>query len=243
MTGDRWSRRTRATWQATLVVVPVVLLHQWRAEVSKCVGDRLSVYVHHGENAKKEANRSLKPFVDADIVLTTYEHLRIESTWTVVNRALLRMHWWRLVLDESQRVPKPANERSAMTAIAKACSELSRAHTWCMSGTPVGSVVDDLLGQLIVLGVQPYCDRGENGDAFWEREVSGRWRAHDAEALEIVHDLLGQIMMRHSKAQTMVGADGSRSAIVSLPKKTEVTTLLHLTDASERAVYGELERM
>ena len=147
------------------------------------------------------------------------------------------------MLDESQRVPKPANERSAMTAIAKACSELSRAHTWCMSGTPVGSVVDDLLGQLIVLGVQPYCDRGENGDAFWEREVSGRWRAHDAEALEIVHDLLGQIMMRHSKAQTMVGADGSRSAIVSLPKKTEVTTLLHLTDASERAVYGELERM
>ena len=51
------------------------------------------------------------------------------------------------MLDESQRVPKPANERSAMTAIAKACSELSRAHTWCMSGTPVGSVVDDLLGQ------------------------------------------------------------------------------------------------
>ena len=31
--------------------------------------------------------------------------------------------------------------------VAQACSELSRAHTWCMSGTPVGSVVDDLLGQ------------------------------------------------------------------------------------------------
>ena len=85
--------------------MPVVLLHQWRAEVIKCVGDRLSVYVHHGENAKKEANRSLKPFVDADIVLTTYEHLRIESTWTVVNRALLRMHWRALYTFSSPHLP------------------------------------------------------------------------------------------------------------------------------------------
>ena len=64
-----------------------------------------------------------------------------------------------MVLDESQRVPKPANERSALTAIAKSCAELSRTHSWCMSGTPVGSVVDDLLGQLMFLGVEPYCSR------------------------------------------------------------------------------------
>ena len=34
-----------------------------------------------------------------------------------------------------------------MTAIAKSLEDLSRTHSWCMSGTPVGSVVDDLLGQ------------------------------------------------------------------------------------------------
>ena len=57
-----------------------------------------------------------------------------------------------------------------------------------MSGTPVSSVVDDLLGQLIVLGVEPYCSRGDNGDAFWEREVRGRWNAKQPEGLEVVHE-------------------------------------------------------
>ena len=112
-----------------------------------------------------------------------------------------------------------------------------------MSGTPVGSVVDDLLGQLIFLGVEPYCSRGDNGDAFWEREVSNRWRARDPDALEVVHDLLGQIMMRHSKAQTMAGSTGQRLALVDLPPKVEDVVLLPLRDASERAVYGELEKM
>ena len=32
-----------------------------------------------------------------------------------------------------------------MTAIAKACQDLSRTHSWCMSGTPVGSVVQQPL--------------------------------------------------------------------------------------------------
>jgi hypothetical protein len=49
-------------------------------------------------------------------------------------------------------------------------------------------------------------------------------------------------MMRHSKAQTMAGPAGQRSALVALPPKTEDVVLLPLSDACERAVYGELER-
>jgi hypothetical protein len=54
-----------------------------------------------------------------------------------------------VVLDESQMVP--GNETST---IVRSCSSLSRCHSWLMSGTPMGSVVDDLLGQLIFLGVR-----------------------------------------------------------------------------------------
>ena len=192
---------------------------------------------------KKEGPKDFGPLQSADIVLTTYEVLRAEAPWYERHRCLLRMHWWRVVLDESQRVPKPAGAASAMTAIAKACQDLSRTHSWCMSGTPVGSVVDDLIGQLIFLGIEPYCSRGDNGDAFWEREVSARWKAHDPEALEVVHDLLGQVMMRHSKAQTMAGPGGQRTALVPLPPKTEDVVMLPLQDPAERVVYGELERM
>jgi hypothetical protein len=217
-------------------------------EITKSVGDRLKVYVHYGDNARKEYDKDLTPFLHHDVVLTTYQQLGHEAKWPARERAVLRMHWWRLVLDESQRVPKPANARSAMSEIAKSCADLSRTHSWCMSGTPVGSAavqqtVDNLLGQLIILGVEPYCNLGDNGDAFWEREISARWKARDPEALEVVHDLLGQIMMRHSKEQTMAdGADGERAKIVTLPEKTESTMLLPLADPSERAVYGELER-
>lgn len=73
---------------------------------------------------------------------------------------------------------------------ARSLADLSRTHSWLMSGTPSGNSVDDLLGQLMFLGVCPYADRGSEGDAFWEREVSSRWRRHDPDALEVVHDLV-----------------------------------------------------
>eukprot|EP00966_Prymnesium_polylepis_P213155 4937044-Prymnesium_polylepis.1 len=208
--------------KATLVVVPVVLLQQWASEIAKCAGGALRTHVYHGDVVSRHGGVDVGPFAEADIVLTTYEVLRQEAAMAWMQRALLRMHWWRVVLDEcahaparsprrarkhahartrrgthdhararrasamrarecgcpgfraarvgdqvrrararlltpaphrptsfmaAQRMPKPAGAASAMTAIAKACAELSRTHSWCMSGTPAGSVVDDLLGQ------------------------------------------------------------------------------------------------
>jgi hypothetical protein len=69
--------------------------------------------------------------------------------------------------------------------------------------------------------------------------VSGRWKAKDPDALEVVHDLFGQIMMRHSKAQTS-GQAGR--ALVHMPPKYEEDVLVPLQDSSERFVYNALER-
>ena len=110
---------TRRPTKATLIVVPVVLLEQWQAEIAKCTAGRLTVVVHHGPHAmKRDGIKDVQPLEAADIVLTTYEVLRAEAPWPAILRCLLRMHWWRVVLDESQRVPRPAGAASAMTAIA-----------------------------------------------------------------------------------------------------------------------------
>jgi SNF2 family DNA or RNA helicase len=148
---------------------------------------------------------------------------------------LLSVCWWRVVLDESQRVSKSAN------LTTRTCCALPRVHSWLLSGTPVGNVVEDLLGQLLFLRVEPFCRMGEGVDNFWEREVSSRFRALDEDALEIVDELLGAVMMRHSKAQTLADAEGVPQPIVALPQMSMQEVAIELEDPSERAVYLALE--
>jgi SNF2 family DNA or RNA helicase len=91
-----------------------------------------------------------------DLVLTTYDMVLAETRNASNNRPLTRVHWWHVVLDESQRIS------NSTTAITRVCCSLPRVHSWLMSGTPVGNVVEDLLGQLLFLGVEPYCRMGKN---------------------------------------------------------------------------------
>ena len=60
-------------------------------------------------------------------------------------KPLHTVHWRRVVLDESQRI-----QNTGAASTAAACS-LTRRHSWLMSGTPAGRVVEDLLGQLLFL--------------------------------------------------------------------------------------------
>lgn len=150
-------------------------------------------------------------------------------------KVLLSVCWWRVVLDESQRVSKSGN------LTTRTCCALPRVHSWLLSGTPVGNVVEDLLGQLLFLRVEPFCRMGQGVDNFWEREVSSRFRAHDEEALQIVDELLGMVMMRHSKAQTLTGADGVPRPIITLPEIHTEEVRITLSDESEFAVYAAME--
>ncbi len=60
------------------------------------------------------------------IVLTTYEMLSQAHI-------LHRVPWWRVVLDESQRV-------RGTNPITQTAAQLRRTHSWLMSGTPAGNV-------------------------------------------------------------------------------------------------------
>ena len=69
---------------------------QWQSEIRKCVGSRLRVHVHHMGATQKVFNRDLDELTAADVVLTTYEALRVEAPWKHLERYLLRVHWWRV---------------------------------------------------------------------------------------------------------------------------------------------------
>lgn len=99
---------------------------------------------------------------DHDVVLTTYETL--ENTDMIENRVF----WWRVVLDESQMAKSPKH------AITKRGSVLPRVHSWLVSGTPMPTLVDDLLGQLTFLGVEPFCRTGADVDDWCDAQHSPR---------------------------------------------------------------------
>ena len=228
------------TTRATLVVVPLSLLSQWSDEVDKCVmagAMQVAVWYPFDNSRLNKASAKAHELSSHDLVLTTYDAVMAETRHDRVAspKVLLNRCWWRVVLDESQRVSKNN------TLITRTCCALPRVHSWLLSGTPVGNVVEDLLGQLLFLRVEPFCRMGEGVDNFWEREVTSRFQAHDDGALEIVDELLGSIMMRHSKAQSLIDAGGIARPIISLPEMRTQDVAVVLADESERAVYLALE--
>ena len=228
------------TTRATLVVVPLSLLSQWNDEVDKCVmagAMQVAVWYPFDNSRLNKASAKAHELSSHDLVLTTYDAVMAETRHDRVAspKVLLNRCWWRVVLDESQRVSKNN------TLITRTCCALPRVHSWLLSGTPVGNVVEDLLGQLLFLRVEPFCRMGEGVDNFWEREVTSRFQAHDEGALEIVDELLGSIMMRHSKAQSLIDAGGVARPIISLPEMRTQDVAVELADKSERAVYLALE--
>jgi E3 ubiquitin-protein ligase SHPRH len=130
--------------------------------------------------SKEQRSRSMEllhplRLADADIVLMTFDalmrdlghsdenrfvvaqqeqqdraYLRKRKKYRVVPSPLLSVHWWRVCLDEAQRVEN-------VTGAAKMACKLSTVHRWCVSGTPVGrGKLEDLYGLLLFLRLEPF---------------------------------------------------------------------------------------
>lgn len=79
---------------------------------------------------------------------------RKRKRYRVLPSPLLSIKWWRIVLDEAQRVETPT------AASARMALKLVSHHKWCVSGTPVGKgKMDDLYGLLLFLNSKPFCER------------------------------------------------------------------------------------
>jgi len=125
--------------KATLIVVPASILSQWSKEVSKWAPG-LKVHIYRG-GPWWQADAAVREFSIADVVLTTYEQL--QQATSSRGGGLLRVQWWRVVLDEAQMVFNAQSKASLMA------SELWRVNAWCSTGTPIGTSLDDIHGLLV----------------------------------------------------------------------------------------------
>ena len=80
--------------------------------------------------------------------------LRKRKKYRVVPSPLLSIHFWRVCIDEAQRV------EVTTTKLAKMALKLKAEYLWAVSGTPIGhGKLQDLYGLFLFLGLAPFDNR------------------------------------------------------------------------------------
>ena len=183
------------TSNSTLIITPPSILMQWETEINRLTSFSVTIYdgVRHFKETNDELVDSLTKY---DIVLATYatlaseihysgstpeRNLRYEKKHARRQSPLVQIEWWRVILDEAQMV------ESGVSNAAKVACIIPRVNAWAVSGTPMKQDVKDLLGLLIFLRIQPYC----NSRAVWDSLV--KYYKH------VLKQLISRIAIRHTK--------------------------------------------
>jgi SNF2 family DNA or RNA helicase len=134
----------------TLVIVPPVLIEQWRQQIKKTTGYEPLVY--HGSNKKKVGAAEL---LDARIVIASYaaisvkkkgNHIGIDEKAEEDMGLLHQIEWSRIVFDEAHHL------RNHGSAFRGAC-ELKAGIRWLVTGTPIQNKKKDFYSLCTVLGL------------------------------------------------------------------------------------------
>jgi len=191
--------------------------------------------------------RLLNPhfLADADIVLTTFTALmndlahsndnpyiasnggseqrasRKRKRYRVVPSPLMSINWWRVALDEAQRVETPTASSAQM-----ALKLISR-HRWCISGTPIGrGNIDDLYGLLLFLQAKPFCEKD------WFKACI---KAQHDDMLERVAHILHESLWRSTKANSTVRIQ------MGIPEQIEKRIVLKFSSVERHFYQKQLE--
>eukprot|EP00656_Telonema_subtile_P044995 TRINITY_DN51260_c0_g1_i2.p1 TRINITY_DN51260_c0_g1~~TRINITY_DN51260_c0_g1_i2.p1 ORF type:complete len:585 (-),score=151.12 TRINITY_DN51260_c0_g1_i2:6-1760(-) len=213
--------------KGTIVVCPVSVVGQWRAEVRE-KAPALTCCVYHGQHRVRDLSK-LSSF---DIVLTTYSTLASEWKRSGENLQdcaqfpLAQLHWHRVLLDESHHI------KSKSTGHSRACCAIHSTYRWCVSGTPIEGSVRDLEGQLAFLRVPPFDTDSSVFRAHFQQHLEKLVKAASEPHSFTVQALwvLKQCMVRHTKRDT-----------VSLPPRSNRKWALELSPA-DRALYNTVAR-
>jgi SNF2 family DNA or RNA helicase/ribosomal protein S17E len=119
---------------ASLIVVPTSLVHNWEDEIRKFTPD-LRVYSHVGQQRRKNSDLE-DAAASYDIILTTYGIIRNDAGM------LSHIKFFYLILDESQYIKNPASKTY------KAVMTLKSSYRLVLTGTPIENSLSDLWSQI-----------------------------------------------------------------------------------------------
>ncbi|GAX72705.1 hypothetical protein CEUSTIGMA_g161.t1 [Chlamydomonas eustigma] len=220
---------SRLTSRATLVVCAVSLVGQWVVEAKSKSAGSLKILQYHGSSRERDPRKIAS---DYDLVVTTYQTLGSDyhRDSKVDDFAPLgKIYWYRIVFDEGHMVKSGSAQQS------KACVALRADRRWCCTGTPIGTSIEDLLGQFAVIHLSPMSTK-----LYFDSRIkiafgagSNRHRAYGISETGPAALLytLKECMIRHTKQQVLGGEQ-----VLQLPPKTEEDLPVSLT-TTEKALY------
>ena len=122
-----------------LIVLPVVLVEQWKDQFIKTTGH--IPFVYHGTNTKIFTASRLQHI---PIILTTYGTLLSDYK---KNKNLFRVEWKRIIFDEAHHL------RNRQTKVTKVVRELKSEITWLITGTPIQNHINDIYSLFEILKI------------------------------------------------------------------------------------------
>ncbi|GAB2274661.1 DNA repair protein rad5a [Dionaea muscipula] len=220
---DKLMKQRSLIYGGNLIVCPMTLLGQWKAEIeTHAQPSSLSLYVHYGQSRPKDS----KILAHSDVVLTTYGVLASEFSAenTEDCGSLYSIRWFRVVLDEAHTIKSPKSQ------ISMAAASLTADRRWCLTGTPIQNNLDDIYSLLRFLRVEPW-----GNWAWWSKLIKKPFEEGDERGLKLVQSVLKPIMLRRTK----LSVDREGRPILVLPPANIQVLYCELTEA-EKDFYEAL---
>jgi len=197
---------------ATLIVLPVSLVHNWENEIRK-FAPALKVFVYSG--ARRREKSTIEDIINNyDIILTTYGTVRNDVD------ELSQYEFFFLILDESQYI------KNSESKTYKTVTGIRSQHRIVLTGTPIENSLSDLWAQMNFL------NRGLLGSKnyFKQEFLLPIERDKSVDASEKLQKLIQPFILRRTKEE--VAKD--------LPSLTQETIVVEMTP--EQLEFYETEK-
>jgi SNF2 family DNA or RNA helicase len=124
----------------TLIVLPPILINQWRDQIFKTT--RHEALVYHGATKKRTSLEMLKR---ARIVLASYDTISVAKS--VESKDIHQVEWNRVIFDEAHHL------RNKKTARYLGALQLQTGIKWMVTGTPIQNRRKDIVNLCSIVGI------------------------------------------------------------------------------------------